>query len=170
MNLNLKCLQAICCKADIGSKHFGRGEQPNIVHIEHFGDLVQWFGPIAIPKDPEFDMTILDNIRFVMQYPWFFGDVDTERAQEKLSGRPGGTFLVRFSSQQPGWFTISTITAARTIVHQRIRHSPGGKYKIEDQEYDTLPELIEGRKSASGLTFPCGGSRFCIYFQIVSTK
>jgi len=155
MNLNLQCLQTILCTSD-------KPHHPNqqIVNIEYFGDLLQWFGPIEIPDDPEHDYTILDNIRMTMQYPWFFGDVDTPRAQEKLSGRPGGTFLVRFSGQQPGWFTISTITPARTILHQRIRHSPGSKYKIDDQTYDSLPDLIKGRQ----LTLPCGGSRFLSLF------
>jgi len=162
MNLNLKCLQAICCTHDRPTTmHVGKHtDHPTMVNIEHFGNLLEWFGPIELPEDPENDLTILDNIRLVMKEPWFFGDCDTNRAQEKLSGRPGGTFLVRFSTQQPGWFTISLISPQRQILHQRIRHSPGSQYKIDDQVYDSLQELVKGR----GLTLPCGGSRFLYLF------
>lgn len=39
---------------------------------------------------------------------WFFGDVSAEEAEELLSGKPEGTFLLRFSSKS-GCFASSYV-------------------------------------------------------------
>jgi len=102
----------------------------------------------------------LDGIRETLEKPWFHGDTDNVQAQERLSGKPGGTFMIRFSSVE-GWFTISLITRKRVIQHQRIRHKPGEPYVIENDSYPSLHALVEGRK----LTQPCEGSRFARLFS-----
>jgi serine/threonine protein kinase len=157
VNLNLKCLKAILAdKPQLKAEKKG-----DVVQLEHFGDLLEWMGPIGDPKTTPISNTILDNIRTLLEYSWFHGDIDTNTAQERLTGKPGGTFLVRFSSStNPGWFTVSLISTQRVILHQRIRHSPGSTYKIDNATYDSLPELVRLRN----FTQPCDGSRFTKLF------
>eukprot|EP01126_Amoeba_proteus_P021429 TRINITY_DN2176_c0_g2_i6.p1 TRINITY_DN2176_c0_g2~~TRINITY_DN2176_c0_g2_i6.p1 ORF type:complete len:495 (-),score=91.27 TRINITY_DN2176_c0_g2_i6:146-1630(-) len=155
VNLNLRCLKEILCE-----KPKGRPGEISMVTLERFGDLLEWVGPITDPKATPINDTVLDHIRQLMEQPWFHGDVDTLTAQERLSGKPGGTFLIRFSSGQAGWYTVSQITSNRVILHQRIKHAPRGPYVIEQSHtslvYQSLYELVEKR----GLTAPCDGSRF----------
>jgi len=102
----------------------------------------------------------LDKTRKLMSNPWFHGDTTTEEAQERLSGKPGNTFLIRFSSVD-GWYTISQITDARAIRHQRVKHKPGTRYSVDGVEYDSLEHLVSQRL----LTLPCAGSRYQAIFQ-----
>jgi len=155
MNLNLRCLKAIL--TPVGAAV--RSAQLN-VDLETFGEFCQWFGPIYIPKDPAKEPTILDHVRTLMQQPWFFGRVDTATAEQKLSGRPEGTFLVRFSSQVPGWYTISLIQGGE-VVHKRISHSPGKPFFVNQESYNSLLELVAARH----LTLPCEGPTYASLFN-----
>lgn len=56
---------------------------PLTVTLEHFGDLLEWVGPITDPQTTPLDKTVLDNIRELMEQAWFHGDVDTQTAQER---------------------------------------------------------------------------------------
>jgi len=160
VNLNLRCLKAILADKQI-LKAADSSRQGDIVQLEHFGDLLEWVGPIGNPKTTPINDTILDHIRVLLSHQWFHGDIDTFTAQERLTGKSGGTFLVRFSSSlNPGWFTISLMSPKRVILHQRIRHSPGSTYKIDNEAYNSLPELVTLRN----LTQPCDGSRFSSLF------
>eukprot|EP01127_Copromyxa_protea_P021036 TRINITY_DN7130_c0_g1_i4.p1 TRINITY_DN7130_c0_g1~~TRINITY_DN7130_c0_g1_i4.p1 ORF type:complete len:126 (-),score=12.64 TRINITY_DN7130_c0_g1_i4:28-405(-) len=108
-----------------------------------------------VKSNKENDKTVLDNIRELMEKAWFHGDIDTKTSQERLSGRPDGTFLIRFSSIA-GLYTISQINSDRLILHQRIQRAPSGDFILDSQSYPSLFALVERR----GLTLPCEGSRF----------
>jgi hypothetical protein len=90
---------------------------------------------------------------------WFHGEISTSEAQQKLSGLPGGTFLVRFSSTHPGCYTISSLTQASntSIKHQRVSFVPGKGFNLNGQWKPTLEEVI---KDADDLFIPCPGSKF----------
>jgi len=125
------------------------------VSLNNWGKVLQFFGPIVIPAVANGE-TFLDEITKVFRQPWFHGDTDSQRAQEFLSGKPSGTFMIRFSNSVEGWYTISQIIQGRVIQHQRISHQPGGPYVIEDDAYSSLYELIAKRD----LSQPCEGSRY----------
>jgi len=148
MNLNLRCLKAIL--AEPVGKAANRSNQKFFVKLESFGDFAMWFGPILIPKNPKTDPTILDSVRKLMECPWFYGKINTDSSEEKLTGRKDGTFLIRFSSQV-GWFTVSVVVEGE-VVHKRINHSPGTGYTIGKETYDSLFDLVKANK----LTTPCG--------------
>eukprot|EP01128_Nolandella_sp_AFSM9_P010772 TRINITY_DN7496_c0_g1_i1.p1 TRINITY_DN7496_c0_g1~~TRINITY_DN7496_c0_g1_i1.p1 ORF type:complete len:493 (-),score=71.45 TRINITY_DN7496_c0_g1_i1:286-1764(-) len=157
IRLNLECLKALLSKPPASKTDTTLTE---VVNLEHFGKILEWFGPIEDPSTNSGE-TILDYMRQLLKYPWFHGDLNERKAQERLSGKPGGTFLVRFSSMA-GWFTLSQITATRVIQHRRIRHRPGHGFMVDEDRYNSLAELVIGRK----LTLPCEGSRFAHLFEV----
>jgi len=125
-----------------------------IVTLTNWGRILQFFGPITIPAVSN-GLTFLDEINKIFRQPWFHGDTDSQRAQELLSGKPSGTFMIRFSNSVQGWYTISQIEG-KVIQHQRISHQPGEPYVIEDSSYSTIYDLISQRN----LEQPCEGSRY----------
>jgi hypothetical protein len=76
------------------------------------GRVCDWFGPIDAGAARRAMYKTLDE-------PWFHGDVPTADAQRLLASQPIGAFLVRFSNQARGYFTITRRAenrAVRTLV------------------------------------------------------
>jgi len=134
------------------------------VALRNWGKILQWFGPIRDPETTPHTNTFMDEITKILKEPWFHGDTDLQRAQELLSGKPAGTFMIRFSSLE-GWYTISQIHG-RIIQHQRIGHQPGDPFVIENDAYNSLFDLVEQRS----LKQPCEGSRYLLLFQPDDTQ
>ena len=90
---------------------------------------------------------------------WFHGEVTLNESQQKLSGLPGGTFLVRFSSTQPGCFTISSLTQGNSsIKHQRVLFEASKQvYHFNGEVYRSLDDLI---KDSNELFIPCPNSKY----------
>jgi hypothetical protein len=77
---------------------------------------------------------------------WFHGDVSTSDAERMLGDQTIGSFLVRFSTQSRGLFTISRIATNNAIHHQRILHRPLlAEFSVLDHHYKTLRQMIVGR-------------------------
>jgi len=147
VELNFRCLKEILIQKPANTTR-------EIVTLSNWGRVLQFFGPITIPAVAN-GFTFLDEITKYFRQPWFHGDTDSHRAQELLSGKPSGTFMIRFSNSVEGWYTISQIEG-KIIQHQRISHQPGDPYVIEDDSYSSLNDLIAKR----ALTQPCDGSRY----------
>jgi hypothetical protein len=73
---------------------------------------------------------VLDEIQALCAEIWFHGHVGTTDAQTRLANTPAGCFLVRFSSQEHASYTISLVTPAGAIRHQRVRHV-GGAFVLQ---------------------------------------
>jgi len=86
-----------------------------LVDIEKFGNGLKWFGKIR--QDTQ---TIANRVEDVMKQPWFFGDIDTIEAQEKVEMHKAtpGTFLVRLNL--------------------------GGSAKVEDAPYTITSSSVKG--------------------------
>ncbi len=112
--LNLKCLNAILA-------YNGGGLETKTVHLETFGTILNYFGPLKDPMAPE---PFLDRLRGVVCKSWFHGDLQTKESERLLEGRPDGTFLIRYSNKVPGSFTVSKIDGGKTT-HQRVSHKAG---------------------------------------------
>lgn len=152
--LCLKCLKYLLVK-----KSRNRAEKSTeVVNLETFGNILSYFGPLDDPKVQDGSL-FLQRIKVLLQYPWFHGDITTQEALEKLSGKSGNTFLVRFSSVG-GMYTLSVITNSRTIQHQRIKRINGG-YSIEGNHYESLEQLLLSK----GLSEACYGSKYQFLFN-----
>ncbi|XP_077167689.1 adapter molecule crk isoform X1 [Paroedura picta] len=81
------------------------------------------------------------------QAGWYWGRLSRAEAVALLLGQRHGTFLVRDSGTIPGDFVLSVSESSR--VSHYIVNSGGGpglntsKFRIGDQEFDSLPALLE---------------------------
>lgn len=138
-------LHALLCKP--------RDNGTEVVPLEWFGKVIDWFGPITAPQ--------LDEMYATLSEPWFHGDVATTDAERMLSDQPIGSFLVRFSNQSRGFFTISRVASSNAIHHQRVQHRPLlPDFRMFDHQYETLRKMIVGETDSLKLTQPCPGSKF----------
>jgi len=147
VELNFKCLKVLLVQKLQNSSR-------EVVTLSNWGKVLQFFGPIRAPAVANGE-TFLDEIAKLFRQSWFHGDTDSQRAQEILSGKPSGTFMIRFSQAVEGWYTISQLEG-KFIKHQRISHQPGGPFIVEEVSYPSLYELIKQRN----LDQPCEGSRY----------
>eukprot|EP01133_Synstelium_polycarpum_P005660 gene5660-6535_t len=150
IELNFKCLRAIIVSPPKGVG----GQEEEVVCMEQFGKVLAWFGNL---KDD--GSQILEKIRQLMECAWFHGDISTSESENRLHKKPEGTFLVRFSTSEPGAYTISKVSKNGVISHQRI-HRPGGKFQVNNSKYLSVKDLIAGEAQALGISTPCLGSRF----------
>lgn len=153
----------------------------NKVELGSFGRLLQFFGPMphwiadknssartdrraSTPTGAQPVATImefLDKISTLLRQPWFHGELTTIDAERKLKHQPRGTFLVRFSSRDPGSYTMSASDKNGTISHFRIFHKPTSGYRFCSQlVFPTLEALVGHIQAQLGLTLPCPGSPF----------
>jgi len=133
------------------------------VHIQRFGKILNWLGPMPDPEESNYhpENSILSIFRKTLSKQWFHGDMTTKEAVDKLTDKPSGTFLVRFSTNMDGWFTISKISTGRKVLHDRIKHAFGGKFIFENEEYNSLDQLLEKK----GLTVTCSPSKYSYIFD-----
>jgi len=132
-HLNLKCLKAILTEAP--KTDGAHGVDPDyVVTLEKFGRILEYFGPLHEGT--------MDTIREMLQQRWFYGELDTASAAARLNGQPPGSFLVRFSSTNPGCFTTSQVPADGSIRHQRVQYNAGRGFLYQGVLYPRLTELI----------------------------
>lgn len=93
-----------------------RQGNPHTVHLERFGQVLAWFGPFL----DEDQVSFLDRIEDTLAQKWFHGEISIQDADERLDGAQPRTYLVRFSSNERGAFTLSSIDKDRNKSHQRI--------------------------------------------------
>jgi hypothetical protein len=145
-----------CFKALLVAPASSQQPQLETVSMEKFGNVVAWFGRFKAEGS-----RIPFNVRSAAMHEWFHGDVTTSEAEDRLADKPAGTFLVRFSSSEPGAFTISKVSSFGAIAHQRIIHPAGEPaFTINSCTYARLDELVEAQREPLNLIQACPGSRF----------
>ena len=128
------------------------------VQIEHFGQLLNWFGPL--------DANMLWRISTVTSQAWFHGLIETKDAIARLQNMQELSFLVRLSTSSPGWFTISYLHPDHTVKHKRLQYAfnPDGSqpvFLLGPDRFNTLMEAIV----ATGLQIPAPGSKYQVLSQ-----
>eukprot|EP01087_Luapelamoeba_hula_P007302 TRINITY_DN1786_c0_g1_i1.p1 TRINITY_DN1786_c0_g1~~TRINITY_DN1786_c0_g1_i1.p1 ORF type:complete len:520 (-),score=104.71 TRINITY_DN1786_c0_g1_i1:116-1675(-) len=148
--LSLRALKALVAKGDPGEE---------VVEIQHFGNMVDWFGPFKGAASGE---SLLDRMLGVCALPYFHGDVETKAAERLLAKRPG-VFLVRFSAAPPGAFAITRIghdgQPKNVKIFQRD-HEFTLSEKKDSKTYPTLDALVVELGGTLQLEVACSGSRF----------
>jgi len=112
---------------------------------------------------------ILARMHHMCLQPWFHGDLDLNEALRRLSAsNAAGTFLVRFSTNIPGAFTITRVVDSDgQVAHARVNRTHSGGFSVnQDAEFKTLDELLKylSDEDVLGLKTPCPGSKFQIIF------
>nr|5JN0_A Chain A, CRK-II SH2 domain [Homo sapiens] len=73
---------------------------------------------------------------------WYWGRLSRQEAVALLQGQRHGVFLVRDSSTSPGDYVLSVSENSR-VSHYIINSSGPRRLRIGDQEFDSLPALLE---------------------------
>eukprot|EP00012_Vannella_robusta_P009932 CAMPEP_0206194832 /NCGR_PEP_ID=MMETSP0166-20121206/7454_1 /ASSEMBLY_ACC=CAM_ASM_000260 /TAXON_ID=95228 /ORGANISM="Vannella robusta, Strain DIVA3 518/3/11/1/6" /LENGTH=486 /DNA_ID=CAMNT_0053611925 /DNA_START=226 /DNA_END=1686 /DNA_ORIENTATION=- len=137
-----------------------------MVDLEKFGDVLQWFGPI---RDEDGEVRILDRVAEVLGNEGFHGDITAPKAQELLNAyKEPGMYLVRFSSLH-GQYAITHLNAEKVPNHHRISCKLGKGFYFREKYYPTITGLIEAVTPVLGLTKPCPGSKYQSIFSGVGT-
>ena len=78
-------------------------------------------------------------------FAWYHGKVDRSRAEDLLRNKHTGTYLVRDSTSIPGDFVLSVRenTMQGALCSHYIINVRKGLYKIGDQTFHSLPEVID---------------------------
>lgn len=156
--LDLACLRALLVGAT--------GTDSDTVTMERFGSVVAWLG--TWDSDDGTHLGIGRRARELCQQPWFHGDLTVADACDRLVPQGPGTFLLRFSSSEPGSFTISRVDGAGTVRHHRITprssNGTGKRFAVADTAYTTLAELVNDLRANLQLFVPCPGSPYAHLF------
>jgi serine/threonine protein kinase len=160
IEVNLRCLKFLLVEKPKVTSGVTLDNEEEIVTVERFGDILNWFGPLKIPQEED-TSTILDKIRELLSCVWFHGDVSTKEAETMLTNLEPGYFLVRFSTTTPGGYTISKVTKTKAIQHQRISHNlEDDTFVVSGRHHKSLQELIEKESKELYLLYPCTGSKY----------
>lgn len=151
-----------CLRAMVGLDT-EKPSKADMVHIEAFGKVLHWLGPLENTEKHQF----YQNLVALLSQLWFHGAVGTGEAERLLKGREEGTFLIRFSTSQPGSYTISKVKKGGAPVHQRVEHKEDG-YHVGARAYPTLELLLQGEYDNLGLQKACGGSKYRHIFETLN--
>lgn len=118
-----------------------------------------WFGNWFAEATMEAAMTELKKI---VEAPWFHGDIEKTTAENRLSNKPAGTYLLRLSTTYPEYpFTISMIKKQHKRIRRSLRADGTVKFSITsaDQKsvhsFGSLSALIAGVAKEFNLKTAC---------------
>ena len=71
-----------------------------------------------------------------------------------------GTFLIRFSSRDPGCYAVSVVSKGSKLKHFRVYHKPGLDYLIGNSECSSVEDIVTKFHKQLYLKYACPGSPF----------
>lgn len=108
-----------------------------MVEIEHFYQFLEWFGPA------DKNSSIINRVFHLLSRPYFHGFITTTKAQQSLSNKKKGTYVVRFSLTEPGAFSISSVSDhLGHVVHYRMSHKIGKGFAFGDSMFSSIDDII----------------------------
>ena len=97
-------------------------------------------------------------------FRWFHGNlthVQAERIIQKSSNAKKGTFLIRFSSKNRGYFTVTVVGRKRSLLHYRVYYNRDKlEYAMGKRVFKSLEEILRTYHRELCLRTPCPGSKF----------
>lgn len=90
------------------------------VNIFNFGKFLLFFGPIVSTAADGSQFTFLDRIEKFKSCNFFYPQITTPVAEGKMCTKTNGYFLLRLSTSNPGYFTITRKYQGR-VDHLRIK-------------------------------------------------
>jgi len=89
----------------------------------------------------------MDEIAAIVKPNWFFGFLDTMKARQLLINKQPGSFLLRFSQNNVGAYTLSVLLENGTIGNWRCTveklHKTVIQYRLEGHIFGSFHEMIE---------------------------
>lgn len=128
-----------------------------VVKRKTWEDFLSWFSPLSAvgtynPNDNNSGGYTMQHIVDVCTPIYFHGFLGANEAQDALKNKNKGTFLVRFSTSNPGFYALS-VAYSNSVGHWRISCSKEvGKnpiYKIDGRAYTSLQDIVNTHKLGS---------------------
>jgi c-src tyrosine kinase len=92
---------------------------------------------------------------------WFHGKISRDRAEQLLSPKEDGLFLVRESTNFPGDYTLCVCYQGK-VEHYRVKYKDN-QLTIDDEEFfENLSQLVEVQKLAFVATM-CVNLKYTAY-------
>ncbi|KAJ9584755.1 hypothetical protein L9F63_020905 [Diploptera punctata] len=112
-----------------------------------------WFTPTAIMDSNKLSPTFAQKKAEVKlnAMPWFHGKISRDQAEQLLSPKEDGLFLVRESTNFPGDYTLCVCYQGK-VEHYRVKYKDN-QLTIDDEEFfENLSQLVEHyEQDADGL-------------------
>lgn len=130
----------------------------NEVTIHKFNHMVSWFGYFFVAERANH---VLDEIRDIVERPWFHGEIDITHAESVLQDKPAGTYLVRLSTTYAQYpFTLSLSgkqhkRIKKEVVQGQIVFSIVLPDKKTVRRASSLIELLDAVAKPFNLLTPC---------------
>jgi len=114
---------------------------------------LKWFRPLGCPEDTYQTSNVPSGVSSgylcstiieIASPEWFHGWLGAKEAQDKLTGKPTGTFLLRFSTT-PGSYSLS-VAYSDTVGHWRINCEKDPFktpiFQIDNTPYASLKDIV----------------------------
>jgi len=128
-------------------------ESDDCVSIETFSKLLEWFGPLGTG--------ILDKIQDIVSKDWFHGNlthIQAEKLIQRNSNLQRGIFLIRFSSKNRGFFTITVVGRKKSLLHYRVYYNrTSNEYVMGRKTFKSLDDIIRTYNRELSLSVACPG-------------
>lgn len=126
------------------------------VNIESFSKMLEWFGP--------FGKNFLDRVLDTVSRSWFHGNLSHTQAEkiiQKNASAKKGTFLIRFSSKNRGYFTITVVGLKRSTLHYRVYYNRlMQEFAMGKRTFLSLDQIIGTYHRELSLRAACPGSKY----------
>jgi len=133
------------------------------IDIETFGHFVGLLGP--------FDKNLIERVSALIKTNWFHGNLSKTEAEGRLRNENPGTYLVRFSANNPGCYVISKVATDRSPKHILIAHNKDGSFSTKTKDpknYPSFEALLKGEGKTNNLLSECPNSVFKNLFVAVN--
>eukprot|EP01090_Pellita_catalonica_P009488 TRINITY_DN20578_c0_g1_i1.p1 TRINITY_DN20578_c0_g1~~TRINITY_DN20578_c0_g1_i1.p1 ORF type:complete len:353 (+),score=58.78 TRINITY_DN20578_c0_g1_i1:311-1369(+) len=163
-----RCLRALLEDLDEQLRKEGSFSEAksDSVHILAFGQLLDYFGPLASWDDGSGNYAaFIENIYIIVKKRWFFGKINARLSTHLVSEQEAGNFLVRLS-RECGSFTVvyKPIDAKESnqVEMVRVQRRPGNGHQfiVGQESFEGLVACVKILRELLPLKKPCSGSRF----------
>jgi len=123
-------------------------EAEGVVTKQTWDTFLLWFSPLKpinsyeTEQDDGYDISIILSI---CTAPYFHAFLGSSEAQQSLKNKTPGTFLIRFSTTNPGSYALS-VSYGQSVGHWRIscerKTNCQPVFKVDVREYVSLDELV----------------------------
>lgn len=123
-----------------------RNDMPHGVYIKEENNVEKMFPNLDALIKHYSDILKIPFQSDILIQPWFVGDVSTQDAEDMLSSRPPGTFMIRFAATGRFQYACSYSTI-HGVKHTMIQKVPNG-YVIEETRASS-PSIAQPSTSSS---------------------
>lgn len=137
---------------------FEKPEKDGLVNRKGWETFLEWFTPLDVKTETEYENPgsvskanpvagyDFDVVYAICSPQWFHGFVGSTEAQKLLKGKPDGTFLIRFSTTNPGSYAL-TVAYSNTVGHWRIscekKNFEIPTFSIDGKFYKSLDDIVQ---------------------------